>query len=72
MVPVGDVHCDGAADGGAVAQASDDVDRVGLDPLARAATVARLSARELRVDEGPVDGQARRQATQDRREARPV
>jgi hypothetical protein len=32
---------------------------IGLDPLARAATVAPLAARELRVDEVGVDAQAR-------------
>ena len=68
-VAVGDLDCDGRADGLAVADAARGVDLVGLDLHAAAAAVALLSAPELAIDEVDVDGDTGGQAGDERDES---
>ena len=55
-----------------MAQACQDLDRVLLELLARAAPVPLLAAGKVGVDGGPVEHQPGRQPAQDRDQRRPV
>ena len=55
-----------------VAEPGEHLDRVALDPLARAAAVTLLPAAQVGVDRVAVEDEARRQAADDGDERRPV
>ncbi len=72
MVPVDDGERDGRSERLPSADAADDLDAIRLDLHTPAAPVAPLAASEIDVDVFCEQREARRDALDDRRQARPV